>query len=455
MRRTILAASVALLLMLVSASAALAVDLPSSRHPDGSPPGDRSRVKALRGPMHFVPLGVKLAGTAVVDGHTYRYDGISVPSTYVYWEAPFETTWEWGETSTDINGAYAFSGLPAAAGTGYLYAEYPTSPWFAMWRSQASWTDPGTTTFDWRPGVVPVELARGGVWDGWYYATTYLYGNDGLSYTASATDITDPLTPSSYSDHVTGESYAGSGTYSLGATYFWIDQGLEYPVTQNVMAGTSTGSWVSVAQTDAQRITVTTPYWASGKPGTVAKVRHWNYPAGWPLDYYGYADSPSRKPFKDYADSTTTGADPFTKSLTIPKTAPAGYQYRIGVYNTAGVLQLETPFQVCTLKSTKTAVRKGATVKLSGVVPTQNHWGSTAGKRKYVYLFKRTTSAAPPKGDPIKAGWKFVKRVRCDGYGKYQLGTQTIPRSTWFIVLYEGDDWYWPAYTSVLKVRGY
>jgi hypothetical protein len=86
---------------------------------------------------------------AVVNGHTYTYDGVPLPNTYMYWEAPYGTTWEWGETYTDLDGAYAFSGLPAASGAGYLYAEYPSSPWFAMWRAGASWTGPSASTRTW------------------------------------------------------------------------------------------------------------------------------------------------------------------------------------------------------------------------------------------------------------------------------------------------------------------
>jgi hypothetical protein len=406
---------------------------------------------------HFVPLGVRLTGSAVVNGHVSAFNGSAISDAYVYWEAPYDSTWEWGETYTDASGAYSFANLPAASGTGYLYVSSPTDPWYAMWRTAATWADPGTTTLDWRPGVIPTELARGDVWNGWYYATTYFYGSDALSSVAAATDIWDPTVPSSYSDYVSRESYAPAGTYSTGATYFWMDQGLEFPTTQNVTAGASTGAWVAVDQNDAQRVYVTTPYWGSGKPGTVAKVRHWNYPAGWLLDYYGYPQSPSGTPYKEYADATTTGADPFTKSFTIPTKAPAGYWYVVGAYNASGVLDLQTPFQVCTLKSTKTAVRKGGSIKLSGVIPTEGHWGSTPGKTKYVTIYKRTksVSAAPTAWDATKKGWTKVARVKANGYGKYASGYLRPTRTTWYVVRYPGDDWYWDAYTSVLKVRVY
>jgi hypothetical protein len=30
-----------------------------------------------------------------------------------------------------------------------------------------------------------------------------------------------------------------------------------------------------------------------------------------------------------------------------------------------------------------------------------------------------------------------------------------VPRTTWYVALYAGDDWYRSAYTSVTKVRAY
>jgi len=60
-------------------------------------------------------------------------------------------------------------------------------------------------------------------------------------------------------------------------------------------------------------------------------------------------------------------------------------------------------------------------VKLRGVVPVKGHWGSTAGIRKYVWIYKRTKSASAPP--------------------------------TRYVARYAGDDQYWRAYTSVRKVR--
>lgn len=452
MRRTVLATSVALLLMFAPASAALAVDLPSSRHPVGSAPGDQAPVKGSTARAHFVPLGVKLTGNATVNGHVYDFSGNAMSGAYVSWEAPYGGTWEWGETLTDTSGAYSFSRLPAASDNGSIYVDSMATPWWSAWRDYASWADPGTTTFDWRPGVVSTFVTRGGgVWEHWNAAFTYLYGYDALSNVTGASAVQGS------GDVVSGSTYTPAGTYVFGATYFWMDQGLEYPFTGTVTAGSPSQSSVNADQADAQRILVTKPYWASGKPGTVATVGNWQFPAGWVIDYYGYADSPSGKPYKEYSDVTTTGVARFNKTATIPSTAPAGYSYVVAAYNTNGVLLLETPFQVCTLKSTKTSVRKGGAIKLSGVIPTQGHWGSQAGKSKYVTIYRRTksVSAAPTAWDATTKGWTRVAKVKANGLGKYTSAYLRPSRTTWYVVRYPGDDWYWGAYTSVLKVRVY
>lgn len=447
MRKTVLATTVALLTLLGLTGVAFAADLPSHRNPGGSPPGGERGKLGLQTRSHFVPLGVKLAGYATVNGHTYDYYGSPASGAYVYWEAPYLDTWEWGETSTDASGAYGFSDLPAASGTGYVYAGYPE---YGMWRDGASWADYATTTFDWRPGAVSTAIARGGVWTGWDYVSTYLYGADALSNVAGGSDIYGT------NDVAYGNSYAPAGTYSIGATYFWMDQGLEFPMSAVVDGGAVSGQSISVDQAAAQRISVTGPYWASGKPGTVAKVRHWNYPGSWRLDYYGYAQSPSGKPYKDYADMTTTGADPFTKSLTIPKTAPAGYSYVLGAYNKSGVLELETPLQVCTLTATKTRIAKGAAIRVSGKVPVQDHWGSQAGQRTRVNLWAHwRTKGVPTKWDPRGQGWFFVGSVATDAYGKYVTPRFKPPRTLTLVVQYPGDDWYWGAYTSTRKISVY
>lgn len=240
MRRIVRAATVALVVLLTLAGAASAADLPSSRGPDGRPPGDEGRSMSPQPRAHFVTLGARLAGGAVVNGHVYDFYGAAVSGASMYWDAPYGETWEWGEATTDGAGAYSFSGLPAAAGQGYVSARYSTDPWSWAARSSASWADPGPTTFDWRPGGIPTSITRGTVWPGWDYATAYLYGNDALSDLSAGSDIWGS------GDLVTGDAFATPGAYESGAVYFWMDQGIEFATTATVTAGAVSGQSISV-----------------------------------------------------------------------------------------------------------------------------------------------------------------------------------------------------------------
>jgi len=98
-------------------------------------------------------------------------------------------------------------------------------------------------------------------------------------------------------------------------------------------------------------------------------------------------------------------------------------------------------------------VRPGTSVRLTGIVPTQGHVGSKAGKTKELYVFARTTPAGQPgAGNPTKKGWKLVGTCKANGLGKYTTSRLRPTRSTWYVVYYPGDDWYWGAFTSVVKV---
>ena len=103
-------------------------------------------------------------------------------------------------------------------------------------------------------------------------------------------------------------------------------------------------------------------------------------------------------------------------------------------------------FQVCTLVSTKKIIVRGASVRLSGVIPA-------IGVSKKVILYSRTKSAGPPtKWDATKAGWKKVATLTTTKAGAYKSALLRPTRSTWYIVRYPGDATNFNAFTSVLKV---
>jgi hypothetical protein len=450
MRTTMLAAAAAVLMLLAPVGAAAAADLPSHRSPGGALPADEAAPSLATPSARFVTLGARLAGTAVVTGHVYNYDGTPLGSAPVAWAVPVGDAWESASGTSGPDGLYTFSGLPAADGVGELLVSSPTEPW-SIGRYDATWTDPGTTTFDFRPGVITTSITRGGPWgEDWADVWVDAYGSDARSSVAGLSII------SGTSDTVVGDTWAMPGTYSTGAVYFYLDEGIEFTTAATVAVGARSAQTISVDESQAQRVMVTRPYWASGKPGSVVKFLHEGYPGAWTLDYFGFSDSPSAYTFRTLGSLVTTGTGTFSKTVTIPSRAPAGYFYYIEAQHREGPLVLDAPFQVCTLKSSKSSVRRGASVRLSGVVPTIGRLFPDTGGRKWITIYKRTRypSGPPQVWDATRKGWTRVARLRTDRLGRYSKYV-TPGRTTWYVVRYEEDELYWEAYTSVLKVRVY
>jgi hypothetical protein len=99
---------------------------------------------------------------------------------------------------------------------------------------------------------------------------------------------------------------------------------------------------------------------------------------------------------------------------------------------------------VSTLKASRGVVRAGSTVTLSGVVPTKGHIGSKPGVKKRLHLWMSTKS-------PIK-GYRRVDVSMCKGNGSYAFEKVRPKRTAWWIVVYNGDAWYWQDATSPVKV---
>jgi hypothetical protein len=227
-----------------------------------------------------------------------------------------------------------------------------------------------------------------------------------------------------------------------------------------VLATTDGGaSWrrqlnLNTDEDDAQRFWIQSPYWASGSPGTQVRLTLQQFRKGFRSLVTGYAAYPAGAPTRELGTYTSRGARNESKPVTIPKDAAPGYWYVVGVENLDGELYLETPFQVCTLKPSSSSVRRGQAVRISGVVPVQGHEGSKPGVRKQIALYQRTTAAGQPTvWDPTKKGWKRVGVYRTDGLGRYSIKAPRLSRSTWYVVQYAGDEWYWGAFTSVVRVR--
>jgi hypothetical protein len=145
----------------------------------------------------------------------------------------------------------------------------------------------------------------------------------------------------------------------------------------------------------------------------------------------------------------------------VPRSAKPGYAYDIEAHRSDTIsanggesnLYLMAGFEVCTLKANRAVVSAGGKVTLKGIVPTQGHQGSTKGKKKAVVLYSRAKkpSGPPELWDATKKGWKKELSFKSNGFGAYSASGH-VSRTKWFVLRYDGDDWYYGGYTAVVKV---
>ena len=197
------------------------------------------------------------------------------------------------------------------------------------------------------------------------------------------------------------------------------------------------------------------PSRASGKPGATITIARNNFPTGWHNLVTGYTDDPNQTSYKEFGTKVSQGIGTENLSVTIPRTAKPGYQYFVGLQHVDASgsylpLYVETPYQVCTMKPSKTSITRSTRIRVTGVVPTQGHWGNELGVRKNVTLLWHKGTAAVPTAS-LK-GWLRIGTVKCTRTGAYTTPYFKVPATGTFVAYYEGDDWYWAAYTSTAKV---
>jgi len=440
----LVACATTVLLLATGAGTAQAVTLPQHRSPRMD---DFLRARQQRWETHARGAGQAGTGASVLNGHVYDYSGAAAAANVTAWGDLHTDSFEKATGTTDAAGAYSLSGFGADGGELWILP-FAGDATFA--RTNLTWSNPGPTTFDFRPGKTDVTLYRGGPWhsdadpaSNWHEAVVEVHEQYGGAFGSTA--IFDDGT----SSPVSGQAQSLPGHQSTAAVYYHMDEVAEVPVSIDTVAGTVAGS-LSADQANAMRMTICRPALASGKPGTGVRVALSGFPVGWTGDFRGYPDYPATAPINRRGGpfgSSSTGVQ--YAGAGIPFNATPGYWYIVAL---SDGLFLETPFQVCTLKSSRATITRGGSVRLHGIVPTEGHWGGKAGKRKRLVLYKRTAKAAQPTSATSPHGWTRVTSFRCNGYGKYTSALLRPKRSTWYVVRYPGDNWYWTAYTSVIKV---
>jgi hypothetical protein len=454
MRRLFFAAVLGLV-ALVPAGVAAATPQQLHSQVDGQPvPAKAAARESLqsRAPR-FVPLARTLTGTGIIDLNVYTYLSQPEVAATVGWWVYTATDSGQGDGVTDVNGNVRLENVPGAPqGNGEVFVYTADGRLYDIWNW--GWPDTGFTGAI-QPGQMDMSITRStdGNWNYWDSAEVYL-GATEASYNAGG----DAILPGS-GQVVTGGAptvSTGPATLDWGTINYWMNEGAELPVSGVAIAPGQPAGTVNVNEADAHGIWFNG--WGSGKPGTTTSLVFERFPEGWVNSIGGVATYPDTAPWKTFADWTAgkapdTGPNYQPRRFTIPATTPAGYAYYVFVGHVGGSLQLRTWYQTCTCNASRTTIRPGQGVRISGVVPTAGHMGSQAGQPKTVTLYKRTRSAGQPTAwDATKRGWTRVRNLTANGYGRYSSPLLHPKRTTWYIVRYEGDDWYWGAYTGVRKV---
>ena len=291
----------------------------------------------------------------------------------------------------------------------------------------------------------PAPFASGGRQTG--TGVVNLSGSDAVSLTRSWRSSSDVDNP----DWLTVEVTDMEGHQSGVAVYWWDNEGVEAAIDVNVDG--TVGTIGPSKEADSCRTRITAPFWASGAPGTSVTLRLQGYPNGWVNGLLGQMVYPFGAPTHAFAEFTATGATSDFTHVRVPASATPGSAYKITAQHKTGPLGLTATFQVCTLKPASRSIKKGATVKLSGVVPVSGHEGTTAGRPTGVVVFARTKAAEQPaKWNPSGQGWSKVAADTTDGFGRYATKPLRPLRTTWYVARYPGDSRYRPGYTAVVKV---
>jgi hypothetical protein len=374
-------------------------------------------------------------------------------------DAQGEPKW-FQDAVTGADGLYVIGGAPATT-TGEVWVMTPAEEYYMV--KGLTFVDPGTSTCDVRPGRLSWSLARGGPWRSQWRDLSIEVA--GLGATGAPVYANAYLTGLAYEDPiVTGWAPALPADVRCVTIRFrdnelavWdaADPGnAALPLT----AGATMALPAEINEAAAFRVLITRPSWRSGKPGTVVRLALENFPEGMTIRFAG--EGPNAYTTWGGKTYTSTGPERQVVSLAIPTKVWPGYTFWIVAEDPALRYQtiyvgLADAFQVCTLRASKTAISRGSSVELSGVVPVEGHEGTYPGKPKYVWIYRRTTARSEPPAvwDATAKGWKLVARVRTDGLGRYHSALLTPTRTTWYVARYAGDEQYFRAYTSVLKVR--
>jgi hypothetical protein len=401
-----------------------------------------------RAALGLAPLSAT-GGAGTVNGTVSAFDGSPIEGAQVYagWRDGTDITVLAPET-TDAAGYYSVSGMPGTS-QGLLEAVLPSDDYFLS--KGLLFSDPGPTTFDLRPGSIGFTTTRStSSWGTWSSLALYTSGSGGEARTLTGNVLS-------------GTAWAMAPEVDYAVAYYWSNEASEvsFASPTPLTPGTDAGVTADFKEGSAFRMWIAKPYWASGKPGSVLELRYSGWPAGTVARFLGAPTYPESATPTSFGGKQLVSAGPSqaVTKVTVPTTAKPGYIYVVEMYRPQDPVWIDLAvfFQVSTLNASKTSVRSGGAVKLSGVVPVSGHIGATPGAPVTVTIYRRTTSATspPPAWDATTRGWSRVGSYKTNGLGAFHTGYVHPKRTTWYVARYTARPPYVKAYTSVRKVRVY
>jgi hypothetical protein len=415
-------------------SAALAKARPAHSAPAAAP-------HLARALLPSSALAASARATCTISGTALAFDGTAIVNAEVDWGYDNAGSWVYGGfATTNAAGQFTLSNVLVTA-TGTLDV-YPANSSSFLERSGLNFAD--GATFVIQPGYVTFTTDHGAPGTPWTSVYVQTYGPGGMSGTS--------LRPANLSD-VSGPAMATATSVDRAVAYWFINEGKELALPSPIAVtpgALSTGGF-TISETGAQFVSVMSPAWASGAPGTkvTLEVDNWTAPmtAGFSFTSEDPKDTQGTYPWA--ATFTGTASVQRTFGVTIPKRLKPGFGVRVHMAGTdisTSHLDLYDRFQVCTLIASKSSIAKGPSVRLSGVIPAN-------GSAKKVVLYSRTkASGQPSKWDAAKAGWKKVATIAAGKTGAFKSGLLKPTRATWYVVRYPGDSRNFDAFTPVLKV---
>jgi hypothetical protein len=399
--------------------------------------------------VNFQRLGD--GSTYGISGQVLEYGGTAVAGAEVdwgWWDAGNHTLRDYNfgganmplpsSPGTDATGHFSFGAVTSApiAGNDDLKAYFPflESNTASELEFLETWSNDFATTpvYELRPGAVDVTIAglsaamaNGGSPEVW------VAGTPGLAQTS--TTLTNAagtaFAPSGFNDVVAGFS-TPQGDMTTETQW----QGSDVSVTP----GTTDTTAVALDWGQAHHAYLVGPLCQhSGKPGAIFKLRL----KGWLTNEVAAFSIEGPSGFRYYRVETGGTDGIITVSLGIP-TGIAPDLYAVHTYRADdpnGIPDLWTFYQVCTFKSSASAIHHGKAIRLSGKVPA-------GGGTVTIY------SAKKAYGQPATLaakGWVKVGSCKLKA-GKFASGLLHPKHTSWYVAKYAG--YAYPAFTSVVKV---